>query len=173
MVNETISLNELALYGAGGLVLFSVLRRVKNRVELSLAKHGSLAGHPRNARRLASFLPNYSYDEAHAFGVDGAPEDVVARRKIAFEALVTEFQSRYAKSLQETADVVNRLSDLQFISAYRVPFQFRKLASKGLKIGSFVKSSAGVKVTDLDGNQLFDLTGSYGVNLFGYDFYKD
>lgn len=173
MVNETISLNELALYGAGGLVLFSVLRRVKNRVELSLAKHGSLAGHPRNARRLASFLPNYSYDEAHAFGVDGAPEDVVARRKIAFEALVTEFQSRYAKSLQETADVVNGLSDLQFISAYRVPFQFRKLASKGLKIGSFVKSSAGVKVTDLDGNQFFDLTGSYGVNLFGYDFYKD
>jgi glutamate-1-semialdehyde 2,1-aminomutase len=27
-------------------------------------------------------------------------------------------------------------------------------------------------VTDLDGNQLYDLTGSYGVNLFGNDFYK-
>ena len=28
-------------------------------------------------------------------------------------------------------------------------------------------------VTDLDGNVFYDLTGSYGVNVFGYDFYKD
>ena len=28
-------------------------------------------------------------------------------------------------------------------------------------------------VTDLDGNSFYDLTGSYGVNVFGYDFYKD
>ena len=28
-------------------------------------------------------------------------------------------------------------------------------------------------VTDLDGNVFYDLTGSYGVNLFGHDFYKD
>jgi glutamate-1-semialdehyde 2,1-aminomutase len=28
-------------------------------------------------------------------------------------------------------------------------------------------------VTDLDGNRFFDLTGSYGTNLFGYDFYKE
>ena len=28
-------------------------------------------------------------------------------------------------------------------------------------------------VTDLDGNTFYDLTGSYGVNVFGYDFYKD
>ena len=35
-----------------------------------------------------------------------------------------------------------------------------------------MQSSAGVIVTDLDGNHLYDLTGSYGVNLLGYDFYK-
>ena len=28
-------------------------------------------------------------------------------------------------------------------------------------------------MTDLDGNRSYDLTGSYGVNLFGYDFYKE
>jgi glutamate-1-semialdehyde 2,1-aminomutase len=28
-------------------------------------------------------------------------------------------------------------------------------------------------VTDLDGNRFFDLSGSYGVNVFGYDFYKE
>jgi len=30
-----------------------------------------------------------------------------------------------------------------------------------------------VTVSDLDGNRLYDLTGSYGVNVFGYDFYKE
>ena len=172
-MNETLNLNSLALYGAGGLVLLAGFRRIKNRAELSLAKHGSLAGHPRNARRLASFLPSYSYDEAHVFGVDGAPEIVVTGRKFAFEELVIQLQKRSPKSLQETADIVNGLSDLQFTSTYRIPFQFRKLAGKGLKIASFVQSTSGVTVTDLDGNKFFDLTGSYGVNLFGNDFYKD
>ena len=35
-----------------------------------------------------------------------------------------------------------------------------------------MQSSAGVIVTDLDGNRFYDVTGSYGVNVLGYDFYK-
>ena len=42
-----------------------------------------------------------------------------------------------------------------------------------LKAGSVLASSAGVTVTDVDGNVFYDLTGSYGVNLLGQDFYKD
>jgi glutamate-1-semialdehyde 2,1-aminomutase len=42
-----------------------------------------------------------------------------------------------------------------------------------LRAGSFLESSEGATVTDLDGNRLYDLTGSYGVNLLGYDFYKE
>jgi glutamate-1-semialdehyde 2,1-aminomutase len=34
-------------------------------------------------------------------------------------------------------------------------------------------SSSGVTVTDIDGNVFYDLTGSYGVNIFGNDFYKE
>ena len=64
-------------------------------------------------------------------------------------------------------------SDLQFTSRYRVPFQFSRYVRKHFKGGSFLQSSSGVKVTDLDGNQFYDLTGSYGVNVFGYDFYKE
>jgi len=64
------------------------------------------------------------------------------------------------------------LSDLQFTSAYRVPFPFSRHVREHLKAGNFVASSSGVTVTDLDGNVAYDLTGSYGVNVFGYDFYK-
>ena len=41
-----------------------------------------------------------------------------------------------------------------------------------LPAGSFLAASNGVQVTDLDGNAFYDLSGSYGVNLLGYDFYK-
>ena len=28
-------------------------------------------------------------------------------------------------------------------------------------------------LTDLDGNRFYDLSGSYGINVLGYDFYKE
>ncbi len=162
----------IGLYALGGGALLYGLMRLKTRLDLSLAKHRSLAGHPRMARRVAALLPDYSYDEAQAFGVDGAPDAVVATRKAAFAGLVAQYRARYPLSVQKTIEAEAGISDMQFVSAYRVPFQFRRLA-KEIKAGSFVKSTAGVTVTDLDNNLFYDLTGSYGVNLFGNDFYKD
>jgi glutamate-1-semialdehyde 2,1-aminomutase len=172
-VNESIGLNTLALYTVGSAALFMALQKARARVELSLAKHRSLAGHPRTARRVAALLPSYRYDEAQAFAVDGAPPEVVERRRAAFALLVVQYQQRFPKTLAASAAAIDGLSDLQFVSAYRTPFQFRGLTEKGLKVGSFLQSSAGVTFTDLDGNTFMDLTGSYGVNLFGNDFYKD
>jgi glutamate-1-semialdehyde 2,1-aminomutase len=171
-VNESFGLNTAALLAVGSAALFVAVRKVQARVDLSFAKHRSLAGHPRMARRVAALLPSYSYDEDQAFAVDGAPPEVVAKRRAAFSKLIARGQARYAKTLQASAEAAEGLSDLQFVGAYRVPFQFRKLAAQGLKVGSFVQSTSGVTVTDLDGNVFYDLTGSYGVNLFGNDFYK-
>lgn len=171
-MNEPLALNALALYGAGATGLLWGLTRLRQRLELSLAKHRSLAGHPRTARRIAALLPRYSYSEAAALSIDGAPADVVEQRRLAIERLAASFKSRFAKSLAQSTAAAEGLSDLQFVSAYRVPFQFKALVDKGLKIASFVQSSSGVTLTDLDGNAFFDLTGSYGVNLFGNDFYK-
>ncbi len=162
----------IGLYALGGGALLYGLARLKTRLDLSLAKHRSLAGHPRMARRVAALLPDYSYDEAKAFGVDGAPEAVAAARKAAFAVLAEQYRTRYPLSVQKTVEAESGVSDMQFVSAYRVPFQFRRLAAV-LKAGSFVKATAGVTITDLDDNVSFDLTGSYGVNLFGNDFYKD
>ena len=53
-----------------------------------------------------------------------------------------------------------------------MPFQYSPYARQHLPIGSFVRSASGVTVEDIDGNCFYDLTGSYGVNLFGNDFYK-
>ena len=171
-MNESIGINTVLMGAVGSAALFVAFQKVKARAELSLAKHKSLAGHPRTAKRIAALLPTYRYDETQVFALDGAPPDIVARRQAAFEQLVGTIGQRFPITLAAGASVVEGLSDLQFVSAYRVPFQFRSLVDKGLKIGSFLKSSDGVTLTDLDGNVLYDLTGSYGVNLFGNDFYK-
>lgn len=142
------------------------------RLALSRAKHRSLAGHSRMAKRMARLLPGYAYDEARFFGCDGASEDLVARRRAAFETLSAGFAQRYAKSLAMTARTREGLADLQLTGRYRVPFQFSPIVSERLKIASFVQSAEGVCLTDLDGNRFYDLTGSYGVNVLGVDAYK-
>jgi len=147
--------------------------RVKRRLELSRAKHASLTGHSKMAKRIAGFLPGYAYDEARFFGSDGAPEDFQRRRRAGFDKLVALYAERFPRSAALTAQASTGISDLQFTGSYRVPFQYSPYLRKHLKTGSFLQSSSGVTVQDLDGNSFYDLTGSYGVNLFGYDFYKE
>jgi glutamate-1-semialdehyde 2,1-aminomutase len=162
-----------ALYGLGAAALTVSLAKLKTRLQLSQAKHRSLSGHARISRRLASLVPFYEYDEHRFFRADNPPEDVAARRRAAFDRLSQLYRTRYAATVTQTAEVADAISDLQFTERYRVPFQFSRIVRENLKVGAFLQSSAGVTVTDLDGNTFYDLTGSYGVNIFGYDFYKD
>ena len=148
------------------------LPKVKERLELSKAKHPSLAGHARMARRIASWIPYYEYDESRFYDCDGAPADVVAKRRSGFTRLAGLYRERYAKTAALTAQAADSISDMQFTAAYRVPFQFSRHVREHFKGGSFLQSSSGPTVTDLDGNRFYDVTGSYGVNVFGYDFYK-
>ena len=150
-----------------------VLPAAKRRLELSRAKHASLTGHSRMAKRVASLLPGYAYDEAQFFGSDGAPSDVTARRRAGFERLCALYAERFPRSAAMTAQARDAIPDLQFTGNYRVPFQYSPYLRQHLKTGSFLAGSSGVTVEDLDGNVFHDLTGSYGVNLFGYDFYKE
>ena len=162
----------LALYALGAAATAAALPRLKARLDLSRAKHPSLAGHARIARWVAARVPFYEYDEARFFHADDAPEHIAARRRAGFLGLSALYAERFAATAGATAGVQDAISDLQFTSAYRVPFQFGRHVRRYLSAGAFVASSSGVTLTDLDGNRLYDLGGSYGVNLFGYDFYK-
>lgn len=168
MDSSTLALSALVLAA-----LAVMAPRIKRRLELSRAKHRSLTGHSKMAKRVAGLLPGYAYDEARFFGSDGAPEDFQRRRRAGFDQLVALYRERFPKSAALTAQASAGISDLQFTGSYRVPFQYSPYLRQHLKTGSFLQSSSGVTVTDLDGNTFHDLTGSYGVNLFGYDFYKD
>lgn len=162
----------LAFYGLGAAAVVTSVAKLRRRLQLSKAKNRSLTGHARISRRVAALIPFYEYGESRFFCTDGAPQDIEARRREGFARLSAVFKARFAATIRRTTDVEDGISDLQFTSAYRVPFQYSRFARQRLKMGAFVRSSAGVTVTDLDGNVFYDLTGSYGVNLFGYDFYK-
>jgi glutamate-1-semialdehyde 2,1-aminomutase len=162
-----------ALYATGAAALVALLPKVRARLMLSGAKHRSLEGHSRMSRRLASFIPFYEYNEAEFFRADQAPDDVVARRRAGFGQLADYYRAHFPVTAQLSAEAAEGISDLKFTARYRVPFQFSRIVRDNLKGGSFLQSSHGVMVTDLDGNSFYDLTGSYGVNVFGYDFYKD
>jgi glutamate-1-semialdehyde 2,1-aminomutase len=160
-------------YLLAALALAVLLRALRLRLQLSRAKHRSLSGHSRMARRVASLVPFYEYDEAQFFRADAAPDDIAAGRRAGFMRLAATFAERFKKTLELNGEIAGAVSDLQFTSRYRVPFQFSRVVRRHLKSGSFVESSSGVTVTDLDGNRFYDLTGAYGVNVFGYDFYKE
>ena len=166
-MNEPLLLGALA--AASAAVLLPMARQ---RLELSLAKHRSLTGHSRMAKRVARMLPGYAYDEARFFGSDSAPAEVQAQRRAGFMQLAHTLRTRHPKSLALTRQAREGLSDLQFTGAYRVPYQYGPYLREHIAVGAFVQRTDGVTVTDLDEQVFMDLTGSYGVNVFGHDFYK-
>ena len=162
----------VAVAGAVATTLFAVSKG-RERLRLSRAKHFSLGGHVRMAKRVAEEIPHYSHPEERFFRADGCDDRVATRRRDGFRRLSELYAARFPQTLALTAETRAGLSDLQFTGRYRVPFPFAEVVRAKLPTGAFVERTEGAWLIDLDGNRLIDCTGSYGVNLFGNDFYKE
>lgn len=147
-------------------------RALYRRLLLSRAKHPSLRGHSRMARRVARLVPMYEFTGERFFGADGAGAEVAGRRRAGFERLAAHFRQRSPASIERLAELSGSLPDLRFIGRYRVPFQFSRMVREQLPIGVLVEAASGTTIRDIDGNEFIDLTGAYGVNAFGTDFYR-
>ena len=159
-------------YGLGALSLGMAAAKAKRRLELSRAKHRSLAGHAKMSRRIARLVPYYEFHGDTYFASDDAPADIADQRKAAFGRLAAHYRSHFAETRRLKGEAKSALSDMQFTDAYRVPYQYSRLAHEALGSGPFLQSASGVALTDVDGNRYYDVAGSYGVNVFGTDFYK-
>ena len=165
----------LLWYILGPLALLLALRGLRLRLVLSRAKHRSLAGHSRMARLLARLVRSTNTTRRGSSASMVRPREVAAdapRRICAACGSCTRSAStRVPRSDREVA--ARGLGPAVHGALPRaLPVQPARCDSH-LPGGSFLESSCGRTVTDLDGNRLFDLTGSYGVNVFGYDFYKE
>ena len=67
--------NTSATLVAGAVALALAGAAAYPRLLLSRAKHRSLTGHSKMAKRVAGLLPGYAYDEERFFGSAGAPDD--------------------------------------------------------------------------------------------------
>lgn len=164
---SAISLYALTVV-AGSYITYKALIRL----QLSRAKHPSLRGHSNWSRRVARLIPFFSYDETGFFACDGAPPAIVQQRRNAIHQLRTRTEQQCAKTLAHCRTIQNSVSDVQFTSRYRVPFPFSEQLPECFRLGSMADETRGSQIKDLDGNWRYDLSGSYGVNVFGYDFYK-
>ena len=147
--------------------------RVYLRLLLSKAKHRSLRGHARMSQRMAKLVPYYEHDEDSYARLDGAPHDVVEQRKRALQRLGERLRLKAPNTLRQSQELEESISDVGFVNAYRVPFPFRAIVRRHLNVGTLAQATSGVQMCDLDGNWSYDLSGAYGVNLFGYDVYKE
>ena len=164
---ETTFLTALAI-GLGAIAVRAALIRLR----LSRAKHRSLSGHSKMSRRVAKLIRFFDYGADRYFCSDLAPPDIAAQRKAGFERLRQQFASQQPNTLSFGASLENSISDVQFTSQHRVPFPYRNGLPREFRFGSAVTQTRGVQLCDLDGNWRYDLSGSYGVNVFGFDFYK-
>ncbi|MFT5923804.1 MAG: glutamate-1-semialdehyde 2,1-aminomutase [Paraglaciecola sp.] len=143
------------------------------RLQLSRAKHPSLRGHSKWSRRIARKIPFFTYTDSEYFSTDGAPNNIAQLRRAGLQKLQDQLAKQSAKSLAYCESIEKSVSDVRFTSHYRIPFPFRNRLSKALTLGSIADETKGSQIKDLDGNWRYDLSGSYGVNVWGYDFYKE
>ena len=152
---QTLSALALALAGFAWAVPGAI-----RRPDLSRVVPRSLAGQPHVAKRVATQIQGHARDENRFFDADRAPPDVVQRRRTGFMRLASLYAQRFEHSAAMTAQARASLTDPRFTGSFRVPSKFSFYARKHLPIGSFLESSSGATLQDIDGNTFYDLAGS-------------
>lgn len=154
------------------ILMATVLYRLFRRLQLSLAKHPSIAGHAKMSRAIASRIPRYEYTLDTVFDSDGAPERIAHSRRSAFRELSHHFLSSTSASRELDASLDGAISDMEFTRLYRVPYPYSAIVAEHLPTPTFVESTSAMRVSTVDHECLTDISGSYGVNVFGHEFYK-
>ncbi len=125
-----------------------------------------------SSRLLAQILRRADLGDADFFAADDAPASIAAARKAALDRLALRFRRRGQLSADFAARIREGLSDLRFADANRVPFPFARYMREQFDVSVIVERSEGAWLIDADGERSLDVSGSYGVNVAGYDAYK-
>lgn len=103
---------------------------------------------------------------------DGASDQYVDKRRSGLARLASRLSADGTRSAEWGKRVEHSMSDLRFADANRVPFPFAKVIRETFNLASVAQHTEGPYLVDLDGNKALDVSGSYGVNVAGYEAYK-
>ncbi|CAJ1332972.1 unnamed protein product [Effrenium voratum] len=123
-------------------------------------------------RYASKILPKYTIEEAEFFSCDGCSQEVADRRKASLQSLSEKWKKKYPKCQEFSVELKKMISDLRFTSARCFP-AFNSVVQKYLDPSMALERTEGVDVVDFDGNSAMDISGSYGVNVCGYEKYKE
>src|SRR5271166_106888 len=146
---------------------------VFRKITTALLTLKALALAPTLSRRLSEWVKSLDYSDREILGADGAGDLWIQRRKEAIDRLAGFFQAHCAKSIAWGNEIRGSFSDLRFTDANRVPFPFLRMMREKFNLCSVATESNGPKLHDLDGNWSLDVSGSYGLNVAGFDRYKE
>ena len=121
---------------------------------------------------VVDILPRFAIKKANFFNADGATPEVAAKRKAALEGLQKRWSSKYSQCLEFGAQLKTLISDVRFTSGRCFP-PFNEVTNQYLDPSMALKETRGSSVVDIDGNEALDISGSYGVNVCGYEKYKE
>ena len=160
-----------AALAAGILVVVATLAIRRIATAFMTMRAAALA--PRFSRILSRWVKSLDYEEGEFMRADGAKGRWPEVRREALNRLANFLQTRCAKSVAWGNQIRESFSDLRFTDANRVPFPFMRLMREKFNLCSVVTESEGPRIRDLDGNWSIDVSGSYGLNVAGFDQYKD
>jgi len=120
----------------------------------------------------SKILPKYSISEENFYDCDGCPPEVAECRRKAIKELSEKWKGKYPKCHEFSQELKKMISDLRFTSGRCFP-AFNGVVQTYLDPSMALDRTEGVDVVDFDGNSSMDISGSYGVNVCGYEKYKE
>jgi glutamate-1-semialdehyde 2,1-aminomutase len=143
------------------------------RLVRGLATLPALAVVPLLSRRLSTVVRGRSSSEEEMLGVDGAPARWIADRRAGLDRLAARLREQNVETSAWSQSMRGSFSDLRFTDASRVPFPFLSVMREKFNLCSVVTESRGPHLKNLDGAWTIDVSGSYGLNVAGFDRYKE
>ena len=143
------------------------------RVSRALATLRARALTPMMSRRLSTLVRGRPYEERELLGADGAGEPWITRRRTGLDRLAARVRAQNTESTRWAESIRETFSDLRFTDASRVPFPFLAVMRAKFNLCSVVTESRGPRLKNLDGDWTIDVSGSYGLNVAGFDRYKE
>ena len=158
--------------GLGLLTLTATVLLLRDLVRLPLTLR-AVAWKAPFSRRLSHWVKARDYTGDAFFLADGAQERWLERRRAGLERLAATLRDRAPDSIDWGKSIREGFSDLRFADANRVPFRFARVMRETFDLSTVVTRSQGPRLRDLDGRWNLDVSGSYGVNVAGYEQYKE
>jgi glutamate-1-semialdehyde 2,1-aminomutase len=173
-LTSTVAETYLGMQQSDSIIIFATLLSLKVFPMLAKRLVTIAATYPLALvfKYVSHLIPKYVIKEENFYDCDGCLPEVAQRREKALKGLSEKWSTKYKKCIDFSAELKKMMSDVRFISGRCFP-AFNEVIGSYLDPSMALDKTDRMNVTDIDGNSAMDISGSYGVNVCGYEKYKE